>query len=123
MSKKILVVDDLASQRKAVQYTLSGAGYEVLQAANGQEAMDRLKAQPSSVNLVLSDLKMPVMDGLALLDAIKQDTLLKNTPVIMLLMESQLTRKEDLRQAGAAGWILKPFQPEQLCTMVKKVIA
>lgn len=121
MSKTILVVDDLATQRAAVSYTLGGAGYQVVQAEDGEDALAQLK-EANGIHLVISDLKMPKMDGLRLLQTLKQDPQYQRIPVLILLNESQIDRKEELRKAGAAGWIIKPFQPEQLCTVVSKLV-
>ena len=121
MSKMILVVDDLATQRAAVRFALSSMGYEVLQAENGKEALAQLK-KSTGIQLVIADLTMPIMDGLALLQTLKQDPGFQKIPVLILLLESQIPKKDQLREAGAAGWILKPFQPEQLCTVVSKLV-
>lgn len=120
MTKTILVVDDLATQRAALFFALTGAGYDVLRAENGKSAIQQLK-ELNYVDLIISDLKMPEMDGINLIKQLKENKNWYKIPVLVLLMESQLNQKEELRQVGAAGWILKPFQPEQLCTVVSKL--
>lgn len=122
MKRTILVVDDMATQRKTAFYTLSGAGYEVLQAENGKVALNLLKQNRPMVDLVLADYTMPTMDGLSLLKQLQSDASLQAIPVLFLLMESQIHKQDELRQAGAVGWILKPYEPEQLCSVVRKII-
>jgi len=119
MAATILTVDDSKSIRQMVSFTLQQAGYQVLEAGDGKEAMALLNSQ---VKLVLSDLNMPNMDGIALIKEIRSTPGLKFLPVIMLTTESQDSRKQESRAAGATGWIVKPFNPEQLLAVVKKVL-
>ena len=120
MSIKILTVDDSASVRQVVRAALEAEGYEVREAENGQDALDALEAAP--VDLVISDLYMPTMDGLALLRAIRQRSEHKFTPVLLLTTESGEEMKQRGRASGAIGWLVKPFQPEQLRQIVARVI-
>ena len=122
MSKTVLIIDDLATMRASVRYSLSAAGYAVVEAESGEKAIEALKGNPS-IDMILSDWTMPDMDGLALLGEILKNEDWKRIPFVMLIMESQLPRKEELRAAGAAGWIIKPFMPEQLCSVVGKLVA
>lgn len=116
MSAKILAVDDSASVRQLVRAALEADGYEVQEAQNGQEALDAL--QTESTDLVLSDLYMPTMDGLTLLRALRQTAEHEFTPVLLLTTENGEAMKQRGRAAGATGWLVKPFQPEQLRQVV-----
>lgn len=120
MSVKILAVDDSASMRQMVRSALEADGYEVREAQNGQEALDALEAAPA--DLVISDLYMPTMDGLTLLRAIRQRPEHKFTPVLLLTTENGEEMKQRGRASGATGWLVKPFQPEQLRQVVARVI-
>jgi two-component system, chemotaxis family, chemotaxis protein CheY len=119
MAKTILAVDDSASVRQAVGFTLRSAGYQVIEAVDGQDALARLQG---SVHLVITDLNMPRMDGLQLIRAIRGNPVYKSTPVLMLTTESQDAKKREGRSAGATGWIVKPFTPEQLLAVLRKVL-
>lgn len=116
----ILAVDDSASMRQMVSFTLQGAGYEVIEASDGQEAFEKAKAQP--VDLVLSDVNMPVMDGITLIKNLRTLDTYKFTPILMLTTESAGDKKLEGKAAGATGWIVKPFNPDQLVNTIKKVI-
>ncbi len=120
MSKKIITVDDSATMRNMVSFTLKAAGHEVLQAADGVEALILLKSQ--SVDLVLSDINMPNMDGITLTRQLRGLPQFKSTPIILLTTESDPAKKADGKAAGATGWIVKPFQQEQLLAVVAKVL-
>jgi two-component system, chemotaxis family, chemotaxis protein CheY len=117
---KILAVDDSASMRQMVSFTLQGAGYEVVEACDGQEALN--KAKQSQVDLVLSDVNMPVMDGIALIKQLRTLPNYKFTPILMLTTESAADKKTEGKAAGATGWIVKPFNPDQLLNTIKKVL-
>ncbi len=119
MSKTILAVDDSASMRQLVSYTLRSAGFTVIEACDGQDALDKLDAP---VNLVLTDLNMPRLDGLALTRAIRASADHRYTPILLLTTESEPARKLEGKAAGATGWLVKPFQPEQLLATIKKVL-
>lgn len=116
----ILAVDDSASMRQMVSFTLQGAGYDVIEASDGQEAYDKAKTQ--SVDLVLSDVNMPVMDGITLIKNLRALDTYKYTPILMLTTESAGDKKTEGKAAGATGWIVKPFNPDQLINTIKKVI-
>jgi two-component system, chemotaxis family, chemotaxis protein CheY len=120
VAKRILVVDDSTSLRQVQEIVLSGAGYEVIQAVDGKDALAKLAAGP--VHLVLTDLNMPNLDGVGLVRAVRADPVHRLTPVIMVTTESQDERKREGKAAGATGWVVKPFTPEQLVAVVRKVI-
>ena len=120
MSKTILNVDDSASVRQMVQLTLQGAGYRVLQANDGADGLS--KARASAVDMVITDLNMPVMDGFELIQQLRGGHY-KTTPILVLTTESELQKKEQGKAYGATGWIVKPFNPDNLLQAVKKVCA
>lgn len=117
---KILAVDDSASMRQMVVFTLKGAGYDVSEAANGQEALEI--AKKGSFNLVLTDINMPVMDGIDLIKHLRTLPQYKFTPILTLTTESASHKKAEGKAAGATGWIVKPFNPDQLLATIKKVL-
>lgn len=121
MSKTILIVDDSASIRQVVAMTLKGAGYEVIEACDGQDALSKLTGQ--RVHLIISDVNMPVMNGIELLKQVKAHPTYKFTPVIMLTTESSDSMKEQGRAAGAKAWMVKPFKPEQILAATAKLVA
>ena len=116
----ILAVDDSASMRQMVAFTLKGAGYQVLEAADGVEALSIAKGQ--GVNLVITDVNMPRMDGISLIKELRALPSYRFTPLLMLTTESGADKKQQGKAAGATGWIVKPFNPEQLVNTVKKVL-
>lgn len=117
---KILAVDDSASMRQMVAFTLKGAGYEVVEASDGKQALD--KAKTTQVDLVLSDVNMPVMDGITLVKELRALSNYKFTPILMLTTESAGDKKMEGKKAGATGWLVKPFNPDQLLATIKKVL-
>lgn len=119
MGKTILTVDDSASVRQMVAFTLRSAGYDVIEASDGQDALERLKG---AVHLVITDLNMPRVDGIELIRRIRAMPAYKYVPVIMLTTESQDEKKQAGKAAGATGWIVKPFRGEQLLLVLKKVL-
>lgn len=119
MGKTILAVDDSASVRQLVGMTLRDAGYEVVEAVDGRDAMDRLQGP---VRLVITDLNMPRADGIDLIRHIRAHPTYKFIPIVILTTESQDAKKQAGRAAGATGWIVKPFTPEQLLAVAKKVL-
>ncbi|HXG48332.1 MAG TPA: response regulator [Methylomirabilota bacterium] len=121
MSKTIVTVDDAATMRKMISFTLKGAGHEVLEASDGTEALNVLKNR--SVDLVITDVNMPNMDGITLTRHLRALPHLKTTPIILLTTESAPEKKAEGRAAGATGWIVKPFQQDQLLAVVAKVLA
>ena len=118
--KTILAVDDSASIRQMVRFTLEGAGYKVVQAVDGVEALDF--ARHSAVDLVLTDINMPRMDGITLVRELRGLSSYKFTPMLVLTTESGQDTKQRGRQAGATGWIVKPFSPEQLLSTIARVL-
>lgn len=120
MTKTILAIDDSASIRQMVSFTLKSAGYEVLDAVDGQDGLD--KAKSNAISLVLTDQNMPRMDGLTLIRALRALPQYKSTPILMLTTESSDAMKQQGRAAGATGWLVKPFDPQKLLEVVKKVI-
>ncbi|WP_019899088.1 response regulator [Methylotenera mobilis] len=120
MTKTILAVDDSGSLRKMVAFSLEQAGYMVVQAVDGQDGLD--KAKVKTVDLVLTDHNMPVMDGLTLIRKLRELGSYQTVPILMLTTESSVEMKSEGKAAGANGWIVKPFHPEQLVNVVQKVI-
>lgn len=120
MAKTILTVDDSASIRQMVAFTLKNAGYEVVEAVDGVDGLDKAKA--ATVNLVLTDQNMPRMDGLTLIKTLRAQPQYKSVPMLMLTTESSDAMKAQGRAAGATGWLVKPFDPQKLLDVVKKVI-
>ena len=116
----ILAVDDSPSMRKMVAFTLTGAGYQVVEAVDGQDAYE--KAQSQNFDLVLTDQNMPRLDGLGLTRKLREHPQFKNTPILMLTTESSDAMKAQGKAAGATGWLVKPFDPQKLIEVVKKVI-
>jgi two-component system chemotaxis response regulator CheY len=119
MAKTILTVDDSASVRQMVKFTLSDAGYAVIEAVDGKDALTKLT---SPVNLVITDLNMPNLDGIGLIRSLRANPVCKGIPILMLTTESQESRKQEGKSAGATGWIVKPFTTQQLLAVVKKVL-
>jgi two-component system, chemotaxis family, chemotaxis protein CheY len=120
MAKKILLVDDSASVRTVAGIALREAGYEVIDAANGKEALSVLEGE--RVHLIISDVNMPVMDGITFLKEVKRHPTCKFTPVIMLTTEAGEDKKQEGRAAGAKAWVVKPFQPRSLVDAVSKLV-
>jgi two-component system chemotaxis response regulator CheY len=120
MSKTILSVDDSVSALQMVKLTLAGAGYQVVQAANGADGLS--KARAGRVDMVLTDLNMPVMDGLTLIRELRKLPTFIGVPIVFLTTESDAGMKQQAKAAGATGWITKPFQQDQLLAVVRKVL-
>ena len=120
MSKTILTVDDSASIRQMVSFTLKQAGYNVVEAEDGKDGLS--KAKGNQVDLVITDLNMPNMNGLELISALRGEASYKFTPILMLTTESDDSKKTQGKQAGATGWIVKPFNPEQLLKVIQRVL-
>ncbi|MGI4840172.1 MAG: response regulator [Janthinobacterium lividum] len=120
MAKTVLVVDDSASIRQVVGIALKGAGYDVLEACDGKDALSKLTGQ--KVHLMISDVNMPNMDGITFVKEVKKLAAYKFTPIIMLTTESQESRKQEGQAAGARAWVVKPFQPAQMMAAVAKLI-
>lgn len=120
MAKTIMVVDDSASLRNVVCIALKGAGYDVIEAADGKEALSKLTGQ--KVHLIVSDVNMPNMDGITMVREIKKLPAYKFTPIMMLTTESQPEKKAEGKAAGAKAWLVKPFQPPILLDAVSKLV-
>ncbi len=120
MSRTILTVDDSTSALQLLRLTLSGAGYTVIQAGNGAEGLEKAKA--GGFDMVLTDLNMPVMNGMEMIREIRKLPTGKGVPIVFLTTESDAAMKSEAKVAGATAWITKPFQQEQLLTLVKKVL-
>lgn len=120
MAKTVLTVDDSASIRQMVSFTLKSAGYDVVEAVDGMDGLD--KAKSKSFNLVLTDQNMPKMDGLSLIKSLRGMPSYRAVPILMLTTESSDAMKQQGRSAGATGWLVKPFDPQKLLEVVKKVI-
>ena len=117
---KFLAVDDSASLRQMVSFTLKGAGFDVTEANDGVEALD--KAKSDKYDLVISDVNMPNMDGLTLVGELRKLGEFKFVPILLLTTESSGEKKKEGKAAGATGWIVKPFNPDQLLKTVNKVL-
>lgn len=118
MGKKILTADDSASMRQMVTFTLNEAGYDVVESVDGKEALTKLS---QDIGMIITDLNMPNMDGIELIRAVRAKPEFKFIPIILLTTESQDQKKKEGKEAGATGWIVKPFKPDQLVGVVKKV--
>jgi len=116
----ILAVDDSASMRQMVSFTLKGAGYNVVEAVDGVDALNKAKAQP--FDCVVTDVNMPNKDGISLIKDLRALPNYKFTPLLMLTTESGMDKKQQGKEAGATGWIVKPFNPDQLLKTIKKVL-
>ena len=120
MLKTILAVDDSASIRRMVAFILSSSGYEVVEAVDGMDGLE--KAQARSFNLILTDQNMPRMDGLTLVRTLRALTQYSTTPILILTTESSAAMKAQGRAAGATGWLVKPFDPQKLVEVVRTII-
>ncbi|MCD6121196.1 MAG: response regulator [Spirochaetales bacterium] len=124
MAKKILIVDDSSTLRASVDYSLSKAGYEVIQATNGLEALDVLgscEAKEDEIGMIITDINMPLMDGISFIKKVKE-TQFKFVPILVMTTESEERKKLEGKEAGASGWLVKPFEPEQLLKIVSKFV-
>ena len=118
--QSILAVDDSPSMRKMVSFTLTGAGYQVIEAVDGQDAYE--KAQIHDIHLVLADQNMPNLDGIGLTRKLREHPKFKTIPILILTTESSDAMKQAGRSAGATGWLVKPFDPNRLIEVIRKVI-
>lgn len=119
MGKQILIVDDSASIRQMLSFTLKSAGYEVDEAVDGKDGLG--KAQRKTYNLVFTDQNMPNMDGLTLIRSLRDMAGYRGTPILMLTTESSDAMKQQGKSAGATGWLVKPFDPPKLLEVTRKV--
>ena len=120
MAKIIMTADDSASVRQMVAFTLRQHGYEALEAVDGRDALTKLATQ--KVDMLITDLNMPNLDGIGLVKGVRAGSLNRMIPIVLLTTESQDARKAEGKAAGATGWIIKPFKPEQLLAVIKKVL-
>ncbi|MBI5893204.1 MAG: response regulator [Deltaproteobacteria bacterium] len=120
MAKTIIIIDDSATLRQVVSLTLKKAGYDVIEAVDGKDALNKLTGQ--KIHLMVCDVTMPNMDGISFVKAAKQLPAYKFTPVIMLTTESQETKMQEGKAAGAKAWVVKPFKPEQMLAAIEKLI-
>lgn len=120
MGKLIMTADDSASVRQMVSFTLKQSGYDVIEAVDGKDALTKL--QSTKVDMLITDLNMPNLDGIGLIKGARAIPACKFIPIVMLSTESQDGKKQEGKAAGATGWIVKPFKPEQLLAVVKKVL-
>jgi two-component system chemotaxis response regulator CheY len=120
MKKRILAVDDSPSVRQMVKLTLTGAGYDIVEAGDGAEGLSKAKA--TTLDMVVTDLNMPVMNGLGLIRELRKLPAYRGVPILFLTTESDPEMKKQAKAAGATGWITKPFQQDQLVAIVKKVL-
>jgi two-component system, chemotaxis family, chemotaxis protein CheY len=118
--KKIMTVDDSISIRQMVSFTLKEAGYDVIEAVDGLDGLN--KAKSNQVNMIITDLNMPNMNGIELIRNVRTLPQYKFIPIILLTTESQAEKKMEGKAAGATGWIVKPFNAEQLLAVIKKVL-
>ncbi len=118
--RRALIVDDSTSMRQMVGFTLREGGFEVIEAEHGQDALDKLKN--TTVDIIITDLNMPVMDGITLIKNLRKQPTLRSKPILMLTTEGLSTKKEEGKAAGATGWIIKPFDPEKLLQTIAKVL-
>lgn len=120
MQKTIMAVDDSASVRQMVGFTLKEAGYEVIEATDGIDALSKLIGK--QISMILTDLNMPKMDGIEMIRQVRSNSNYKYIPIVLLTTESQTNKKQEGKMAGATGWIVKPFKPEQLLAVVRKLL-
>lgn len=120
MAKTIMIIDDSASLRQVVAIALKGAGYDVIEAGDGRDALNKLTGQ--KINLIICDVNMPNMDGITFVKEMKTLANYKFTPVIMLTTEGSEEKKRAGQEAGARAWVVKPFRPEQMLDAVSKLI-
>jgi len=120
MNKTIMTVDDSVSVRMMVSFSLKGAGFDIVEAVNGIDALKKLDEH--DINMVVADVNMPEMDGIQFVRKMRAHPKYKFTPVVMLTTESHESMKDKGREAGATGWIVKPFKPDQLISIVRKVL-
>lgn len=122
MQKNILIVDDSESIRELVGNTLEQAGYKVYKGVNGKDGLERLKTLEDDISLVITDLFMPVMDGIDLIKGVRGMEEYKFVPILMLTTESHMDKKIEGKKAGVTGWMVKPFEEERLLKVVRKIL-
>ncbi|GAA0640878.1 response regulator [Brevundimonas lenta] len=123
MSKTVLTVDDSRTMRDMLMMALESAGYTVIQAVDGVDGLETLAAHGADVDVVITDINMPRMDGFGVIEGVRADPKHRQTPVLVLTTESDAAKKQRARDAGATGWIVKPFDPVKLVDAVRRVAA
>jgi len=123
VSKTVLTIDDSRTMREMLNHALVEAGYRVLQAVDGVEGLEVLQANGGSVDVVITDINMPRLDGFGVIEGVRADPNHRATPILVLTTESDAAKKERARSAGATGWIVKPFNPVKLVDAVRRVAA
>lgn len=123
MSKTVLTIDDSRTMREMLNHALVEAGYRVLQAVDGVEGLEVLQANGGQVDVVITDINMPRLDGFGVIEGVRADPAHRATPILVLTTESDAAKKERARSAGATGWIVKPFNPVKLVDAVRRVAA
>ena len=122
MSKKVLIVDDSRTIRQQVNFTLSKGGFEVIEAEDGKDGIEKLKEHPD-ISMIISDVNMPNMNGLEMVEAISGESGGSHPPIVMLTTEGSADLVERAKKAGAKGWLVKPFKPDQLVAVVTRLVA
>lgn len=123
MNKTIMTVDDSASIRMMVHFTLKDLGYEIVMASNGKEALEKLmNTEMKKIDLIITDFNMPELNGIGLIKKVREVPEYRFVPIIMLTTESEAEKKYEGRKAGVTGWVVKPFKPEQLIAVVKRML-
>ena len=120
MSKRVLAVDDSTTMRQMLQHCLAGAGFDVVLAEDGADGVEKLKE--SNPDVVITDINMPVMDGFEFIETVRGGDFSARLPILVLTTESDAAKKARARDAGATGWIVKPFDPEKLIGAVNRVM-
>ena len=120
MKKRVLIIDDSESIRELVGNALENAGYEVIKGVDGKDGV--LKLEESNICIIISDLNMPKMDGIEVIKHVRKHPVYKYTPIIVLTTESMEAKRIEAKNAGATGWMIKPFETSNLITTIKKVI-
>ncbi len=120
MAKRIMTVDDSASMRHMVGFTLKQHGYEIVEAVNGMDALKKLAKE--RIDMLITDINMPDLDGINLVRKVRDNPSYRFIPIIILTTEFQMEKKQEGKAAGATGWIIKPFRPDQLVSVVRKVM-
>jgi two-component system chemotaxis response regulator CheY len=123
VSKTVLTVDDSRTMRDMLMMALESAGYTVIQAVDGVDGLETLAAHGADVDVVITDINMPRMDGFGVIEGVRADPKHRQTPVLVLTTESDAAKKQRARDAGATGWIVKPFDPAKLVDAVRRVAA
>nr|WP_221212178.1 response regulator [Brevundimonas lenta] len=123
VSKTVLTVDDSRTMRDMLMMALESAGYTVIQAVDGVDGLETLAAHGADVDVVITDINMPRMDGFGVIEGVRADPKHRQTPVLVLTTESDAAKKQRARDAGATGWIVKPFDPVKLVDAVRRVAA